>query len=356
MKKALIVVLSMMMALSMSAPAFAQDGDSSSAGQPALAQGGDSSSAGQPALAQDGDSSSAGPSDIAFEYSEPILTVQEEYFTDDEDWSEGWNTYEGDRYYVSDGELLTGWQEIDGQRYYFDDDGVMAYTVTKIGNKNYFFNEDGLSPTGWQKVNIETEDGPVTLTYYVKNDGTVASNFTKIGGKRYLFSNEHSYIYSEEEMRQYNTYGALYTYGIYKNYVISYTGECRKMPKKKKDRSCKKMAKLIAKCSGKNAKGMSDLEKVGHAAYIVSGFSARCRYTMKGKYYNKPYGVFYAKQYTCAGSTRALGLVLKYMGFKWKHVNAHKNKHQWCKLKMDGLWGWADGQIGMVGYGKHPAR
>ena len=346
MKKALIIALSMMMALSMSVPAFAQSGASSSAGQPAFALG---------------------------HSSEPTVTAQEEGVVDswdvdlggndveeskdDEGWPEGWNTDEnGDRYFISDGMLLTGWQEIDGQRYYFEDDGAMAYTVTKIGDKNYFFNEEGQSPTGWQSVSFKSEDGPITLTYYVRDDGTVAAKFTKIDGKRYLFSSDRDYLYNKKGTKRYNTYGALCTYGIYKNYILSYTGECKKMPTKKQDRSCKKMAKLIAKCSGKNAKGMSDLEKVGRAAYIVSGFSARCRYTMKGKYYNKPYGVFYAKQYSCAGSTRALGLVLKYMGFKWKHVNENKYKHQWCKLKMDGKWGWADGQIGMVGYGKHPAQ
>ena len=98
---------------------------------------------------------------------------------------------------------------------------------------------------------------------------------------------------------------------------------------------------------------MSAYEKISRAAYTVACFSQRATYTNKGKYYNKPYGVFYKKEYTCAGSTRALGLVLTKMGFKWKHVNENKNKHQWCTLKVKGKWYWADGQIGYAGKGKN---
>ena len=45
------------------------------------------------------------------------------------------------------------------------------------------------------------------------------------------------------------------------------------------------------------------------------------------KYYRSPYGVFVAGVYTCAGSTRALGRVLDYMGYSWQHVNENKWVH-----------------------------
>lgn len=56
--------------------------------------------------------------------------------------------------------------------------------------------------------------------------------------------------------------------------------------------------------------------------------------------------------YTCAGSTRALGRVLDYMGYSWQHVNENKWSHQWCIVTMDGQTGYADGMGGIAGYGE----
>ena len=69
------------------------------------------------------------------------------------------------------------------------------------------------------------------------------------------------------------------------------------------------------------------------------------------KYYRSPYGVFIAGVYTCAGSTRALGRILDYMGFEWQHTHENQNRHQWCVLTMDGQTGYADGIAGIAGYG-----
>lgn len=112
-----------------------------------------------------------------------------------------------------------------------------------------------------------------------------------------------------------------------------------------------KVAKQIAENAPKNA---SDIDKVTYAAEAVSDYCSRCNYTMEGKDYKLPYGVFVKGEYSCAGATRALGMVLECMGFKWKHVNEHQYTHQWCELQMDGQIGWADGQIGMAGYGEFP--
>ena len=56
--------------------------------------------------------------------------------------------------------------------------------------------------------------------------------------------------------------------------------------------------------------------------------------------------------YTCAGTTRALGRVLDYMGYSWQHVNENKWSHQWCIVTMDGQAGYADGMGGIAGYGE----
>ena len=41
------------------------------------------------------------------------------------------------------------------------------------------------------------------------------------------------------------------------------------------------------------------------------------------------------------------------MGYNWRHVNENQWAHQWCVLEMDGQIGFADGQVGMAGYGEH---
>ena len=97
----------------------------------------------------------------------------------------------------------------------------------------------------------------------------------------------------------------------------------------------------------------TDLERVSIAAQIVAYYCSFDAYTMEGTDYRTPFGVFVKGEYSCAGATRALGLVLDCMGYDWTHVNENQYGHQWCSLYMDGQIGWADGQIGMAGYGEH---
>lgn len=101
--------------------------------------------------------------------------------------------------------------------------------------------------------------------------------------------------------------------------------------------------------------GVTDLERVNIAAQIVAHYCTYCDYTMDGKDYRTPFGVFIKGEFSCAGATRALGLVLDCMGIPWTHVNKDQYSHQWCALTMDGQVGYADGQMGWAGYGPHPA-
>lgn len=98
----------------------------------------------------------------------------------------------------------------------------------------------------------------------------------------------------------------------------------------------------------------SDIDKVCVAADAASFYSQRATYTDKDPDYATPYGVFVKGVYTCAGSTRALGMILDYLGFDWKHINENKYMHQWCELYIDGKKVYADGQANLVGYGDHP--
>lgn len=116
------------------------------------------------------------------------------------------------------------------------------------------------------------------------------------------------------------------------------------------DRQAREIAQQIADSIGPG----TDLERVGQAAQIVSGYYQRGIHKESGDNYYRPYGVFIAGESSCAGTTRALGLVLECMGYSWEHVNENQWAHQWCRLTMDGQTGWADGQIGWVGYGDHP--
>lgn len=103
----------------------------------------------------------------------------------------------------------------------------------------------------------------------------------------------------------------------------------------------------------RQAGNRTDRAKVELAALYVSEFCKRCRYTMSGPYYATPYGVFIAHEYSCAGATRALGLVLNYLGYQYHHENENQYTHQWCTLMMDGRMGWADGQAGTADYGNY---
>ena len=98
----------------------------------------------------------------------------------------------------------------------------------------------------------------------------------------------------------------------------------------------------------------TDLKRVRAATRTVAQFCRRGTYGNDEKrYYRSPYGVFVAGVFTCAGATRALGRVLDFMGYDWQHVNENQWAHQWCVLEMDGEIGFADGQVGMAGYGEH---
>lgn len=99
----------------------------------------------------------------------------------------------------------------------------------------------------------------------------------------------------------------------------------------------------------------SDYEKVCIAADATAFYCSHATYTNDDPDYPTPYGVFVKGVYTCAGATRALGMILDYLGFDWKHINENQYTHQWCELKVDGKKVYADGQANLVGYGNHPA-
>ena len=148
----------------------------------------------------------------------------------------------------------------------------------------------------------------------------------------------------------------------------------------------------------------TQIEMVAYATGIVKAY---CDYgteltndqarSSKSKVYRTAYGVFIAHEYTCAGSTRALGLVLDYLDalcqennakveaekkaaeeakaagntttttttttksttyppLRWVHVNANKWDDQWCQIVCDNHEAYADPIKSLAGYGKHPNK
>ena len=113
-------------------------------------------------------------------------------------------------------------------------------------------------------------------------------------------------------------------------------------------------ARVIARQIANSITGSTDLEKVMKAAEIVYDYTENATYTTKGNDYYTAYGVFIKGEFSCAGTARALGMVLEEMGYQWTHINPNQWTHQWVELTMDGREGWADAMLGYAGYGEYP--
>ena len=113
-------------------------------------------------------------------------------------------------------------------------------------------------------------------------------------------------------------------------------------------------ARVIAREIARSITGSTDLEKVTKAAERVSEYYQKGVHKESGVDYRTAYGVFIKGESSCAGTTRALGMVLEEMGYSWTHANENQWTHQWVILTMDGRVGYADGQVGIAGYGVHP--
>ncbi len=120
--------------------------------------------------------------------------------------------------------------------------------------------------------------------------------------------------------------------------------------------------------------GGTQIEMVAYATGIVRAYCdiGKFNENYEGKIYRTAYGVFVARDYTSAGATRALGLILDYLDeimtnitndpndprvfppLKWVHVNANKYEDQWCQIVCDNHEAYADPIKAQAGYGVHP--
>lgn len=117
-------------------------------------------------------------------------------------------------------------------------------------------------------------------------------------------------------------------------------------------KSSSKSSSSSSSSSSKNK--VKEVEKVAYAAGVINAYCAQGTYTTEGQIYRTAYGVFVGGEYSCAGATRALGLVLDYLGITWVHKNANTWNDQWCQVIVDGKEGYADAITATAGYGKHP--
>ncbi|MFI3213647.1 MAG: hypothetical protein R3Y24_09930 [Eubacteriales bacterium] len=114
------------------------------------------------------------------------------------------------------------------------------------------------------------------------------------------------------------------------------------------------IARSIASQIATAAKADSELQTIKNAAQMVSAYYKSGTHKESGQYYNTAYGVFVVGESSCAGTTRALGMVLECLGYSWTHINENQWAHQWCELVVDGNTIYADGQVGWVGNVPHP--
>ena len=199
------------------------------------------------------------------------------------------------------------------------------------------------------QITVEAEGDGLTYQWYYKDAGkTKFTKATSATGATYSLS-----ITSARNGRQiYCKITDKYGNSVKTDKVTVMTMDYfNKLSQDEKKALAKKVAQYIADFIGTEG---TDLERVYLASQIVYSYCQECFYTTEGKDYREAHGVFIKGEYSCAGSTRALGMVLDCMGIEWTHVNPNQWTHQWCSVKIDGKTGWADGMIGLAGYGGYP--
>lgn len=247
-------------------------------------------------------------------------------------------------YYLrADGTMATGWIHLNGTWYYCDRSGAMVTGLQTINGVKYCFDASGKMRTGWFISNRGD-------WYYANPSGALSRNcWQNIKGKDYYFYKDGHMAAEAFVGRYYVGSSGAYEYAVaanpdhrhYKSLTAQQAAEADAI------------AKAIAEEAMKNG-GETDLEKILYASQIVKSYVKQCEYENdENRYYRSPYGVFVAKIYTCAGSTRAMGRVLEFMGYTWYHVGEDQWDHQWVCVKMDGEYGWVEPQAGEAGYGNY---
>ncbi|MGM9661593.1 MAG: S-layer homology domain-containing protein [Oscillospiraceae bacterium] len=87
----------------------------------------------------------------------------------------------------------------------------------------------------------------------------------------------------------------------------------------------------LAKCS-------TEEQLRGIAAALRRLFDSGMTYSTSAPHYSDAYGYFILKTASCAGCARATGLCLNILGIPYEHVNEGQWSHQWCRVNVNGVY------------------
>ncbi len=93
-----------------------------------------------------------------------------------------------------------------------------------------------------------------------------------------------------------------------------------------------KVAKKIADEVRAEVGKEKSLKQIAFATDKVAEYYDKCSYDDTKVVNWSAWGVFIGKEASCAGATKALGMVLEQLGFEWEHMYEHSKGHQFCKV------------------------
>jgi len=228
--------------------------------------------------------------------------------------------------------LAAGWSKDGEEHIWLKDDGTRAVNEwVEDQGKWYFFEDHGWMVTGWWPVNGNW--------YYLRTEGSdtgAAIMGQTVGGRS--FDASGAYVPAIRPADNPPDNGHEY----YKNITEDKIRESEAI--------CWLEAALILN----NPELDTDFKKVKAAFQTVQKYMGSSGDKEPADAdYRSPAGVLTSGYWSCAGTTRALGRILDYMGYPWQHANPGEDIHQWCIVMMDGSRGYADPQGNVIGYGNH---
>jgi len=216
-------------------------------------------------------------------------------------------------------------------------DGEYTLIADKISENTFTENSLDEGKTRYYYVYIHIIGENIELDSMPSDIINATTDITPINN----YTSNYSYNYSYNNSTDNNTYNNTSNYVPGLNYRITWEKYNQAYP--------------IAQSIANSVTGDTDLEKIKYASYLVGLYMSKGYYTMSGSDYYTAYGLFIKGEYSCAGTTRALLMVLQIMGYNVHHINENQYTHQWVEIdNMDGERGWADAMLYDAGYGNYP--
>lgn len=278
-------------------------------------------------------------------------------------FAEGWKHDDAGNYWTyekSDGtEAKNEWLWIDGNNdriaecFYFDSNGKMLSNTTAPDGSKVNANGEWVSEGNVMHSIVALSESQAQMPCFgiTNDDDTVEAGKNlkapegQVTGTEKFVDYTTATVMSTQTAEKQASIEKIAAEGLAKhNYYKNITAEQAAL--------ADKVAKNVANSIMNDSTKKTDLERVQAAAQFVELCCGACVYGQDAeKTYRSPYGVFIGGAFTCAGSTRALGRILDYMGIEWEHANENQDTHQWCILTVDGQKTWADGMAGLAEYG-----